>query len=205
MSVKNNAFVAAAATALGMTLTPGASPVCDGLLNDLNVTQFGGAEVDQTGRVMVLVEITTGTGGSATTEVRPVADSLGNVRLYADSNAAISLAKRANLASGVQTKFVRANKVSAIGDPVAALKAKYKKFKTEALASQKQFDLVTGKKTAAEALGWDDATGTPENDEYVDIVARLASITEWDTFNDAKVVSLAASLTAAGIDPATVV
>ncbi len=205
MSTKNNAFVAAAATALGMVVLSGASPICDNLLNDLNVTEFGAAEVDTTGRVMVLVEITTGTGGSATTEVRPVADSLGNVRLYADGNAAVALAKRSNLAPGVQVKFVRATKVATIGDPVAALKSKYKSFKTEAALGLKQSDIVTGKKTAGEALGWDTATGTPENAEYLDIVARLASITEWKAFCDAKVTALAASLTAAGIDPSTVV
>ncbi len=203
MSTKNNALIAVAAAALGMAATAG--PICDGLLNDLNVTKFGGAEVDANGRVLVLVEITTGTGGSATTEVRPVADSLGNVRLFADGNAAIALAKRSNLASGVQVKFVKMDKTATIGDPVAALKAKFKRFKNEAASSAKQSVIVTGKQAAAVALGWDTAVGTPENLEYLDIVARLATITEWKGYNDAQVTALAASLTAAGIDPLTVV
>lgn len=205
MSTKNNALIGAAAVALGMTFVAGTSPVCEGLLNDLNVTAFGASEVDTGGKVLVLVEITTGSGGSATTAVRAVADSLGNVRLFADGNAAVALAKRSNLASGVQVKFVKADKVTAIGDPVSALKAKFKRFKTEAASSLKQSGMVDGKRLAAVALGWDTATGTPENTEYLDIVARLASVNEWKAFNDAQVIALAASLTAAGIDPLTVV
>lgn len=205
MSTKNNALIGAVAAALGLVVVAGASPICDGLLNDVNVTGFGAAEVDATGRVMVLVTITTGTGGSAVHTVRPVADAAGNVRLYADGNAAVALAKRANLASGVQVKFVKADKVVTVGDPIAALKARYKRFKSEAAAALKQSQAVTLKQSAAEALGWDTATGTPENVEYLDIAARLVSIGEWKGFNDAQVTSLAASLTAAGIDPVTVV
>lgn len=201
MSLKNNTLIAAASAALGMVVTVGATPICDGMLNDVNVTAFGAAEVDATGRVLVLVAITDG----AETVIRPVADTLGNVRLYVDGNAAVALAKRSSLASGLQVKFVKMDKTAAIGDPVVALKSKYKRFKAEALSSSKQSATVTGKKTAAEALGWDIAVGTPENAEYGDIVARLATITEWKNFNDAKVVALAASLVAAGIDPATVV
>lgn len=205
MSTKNNSLIAAAATALGMTFVSGTSPVCEGMLNDLNVTAFGASEVDTSGKVLVLVEITTGTGGGATTAVRAVADSLGNVRLFADGNAAVALAKRSNLASGVQVKFVKADKVASIGDPVTALKAKYKRFKNEAAASLKQQTIVDGKRLAALALEWDTSTGTPEYVEYTDIVARLASVNEWKSYNDAQVIALAASLTAAGIDPLTVV
>lgn len=205
MSTKNNALISAAALALGVVVGAGASPICDGLLNDVNVTGFGAAEVDATGRVLVLVSITTGAPGSEVTTVRPVADSLGNVRLYADGNAAVALAKRANLASGVQVKFVKMDKVAAVGDPIAALKSKYKRFKTEAAAALKQIGVVTAKKSAGVALGWDTASGTPEHVEYLDIVAREVSVNEWKAFNDGKVTALAASLTAAGIDPVTVV
>ena len=198
MSTKNNALVAAAALALGVTMTAGAKPVCEGLLNDLRVTGFGAVEVDTSGRVLVIATLENG-------DVRSVADSTGNVRLYADSNAAISLAKRANLASGTQVKVVKADKQTTIGDPVAALKAKYKKFKAEQIASGKGVTSLTDKITAALALGWDSATGTPENFEYLDLVARKVSVQEWDTFNAAQVTALAASLTAAGINPASVV
>lgn len=201
MSTKNNSLVAVAALALGVTVAADASPVCEGLLNDASVVQFGAAEVDQTGRVMVIVSVLDG----GVTEVRPVADSLGNVKLFSDANAAMQLSKRSNLAVGLQVKFVKAVKAGTVGDPIAALKAKYKRFKSEAAAALKQSNTVAAKVSAALALEWDEATGTPENVEYLDLVARGVSVTEWKAFNDAQVVALAASLTAAGIDPLTVV
>lgn len=205
MSTKNNALIGAVAFALGLTVQAGVSPICDSLLNDVNVTGFGAAEVDTKGRVMVLVTVTTGAPGSEVHTVRPVADALGNIKLFSDGNAAVALAKRTAMASGVHVIYVKADKVATVGDPVAALKSKYKAFKNEAAAGAKQVLAVTEKKTAAVALGWDAANGTPENLEYLDIVARLVSIGEWKANSDAKVAALAASLTAAGIDPVTVV
>lgn len=201
MSTKNSALVAVAAAALGVVVAAGASPVCEGLLNDLSVTQFGAAEVDSTGRVLVIVSILDG----GVTTVRPVADSMGNVKLFTDANAAMLLSKRANLSPGLQVKFVKAAKAGTVGDPIAALKAKYKRFKGEAALSLKQQTTVAAKQAAAQALGWDVAVGTPEAAEYQDMVARSASITEWKQYNDAQVTALGASLTAAGIDPLTVV
>lgn len=197
MSTKNNAFVAVAALALGLTVTASAGPVCEGLLNDYPVDTFGAAEIDASGRVLVLVTVDG--------EVRPVADAMGNVRLYVDGNAAIALAKRSNIAAGVEIKFVKMAKQAAVGDPILALKSKYKKFKAEALVSLKQGQSIAAKIAAAAALGWDTATGTPEGAEYADMVARQVSIGEWKAYNDNKVTTLAASLTAAGIDPATVI
>lgn len=201
MSTKNNALVSAVCLALGVTVAADTLPICEGLLNDVTVTGFGAAEVDATGRCMVIVSVQSGVD----TVVRPVADSLGNVRLYGDANAAISLAKRTNITAGTQTKYVKFNEVVTVGDPVVALKAKYKRFKTEREASVKQAAVVATKLTAAAALGWDAASGTPENVEYLDLVARAASINEWKAYNEAKISSLAASLTASGIDPATVI
>jgi len=201
MSTKNNLLVAAAALALGVTVAANASPICEGLLNDLSITQFGVAEVDTTGRVMVIVETTV--GGVVT--VRPVADSSGNVRVYAGADSALALSKRASLAQGVTVRFVKMAPSYSVGDPIAALKAKYKRFKSEAANSLKQSATLASKVTGAEALGWDTAVGTPENTEYSDLVSRQVSLLEWKDFNDEKVVSLAASLTAAGIDPLTVV
>lgn len=197
MSIKNNAFIAAAALALGVTVDAGASPICEGMLNDVSVTKFGAAEVDGTGRVLVLVTVAG--------VVRPVADSVGNVRLYSDGNAAVALAKRSNIAPGVQVVFVKKVASGAVGDPIVALKSKYKKFKAEAAVSLKQKTAIASKIAAAAALGWDDAVGTPEGFEYLDMQARATSVDEWKAYNDAKVTELAASLTAAGIDPVTVV
>ena len=203
MSTKNNALVAAAATALGMVVLAGASPVCENLLNDLQINGFGAAEIDAKGRTLVLVSVK-GVGVNPDV-VRPVADSLGNERLFADGNAAVSLAKRTALAVGTSVKFVQFVSVVTVGDPLVALKSAYKRFKAEAATGLKQANVMIGKKTAAIALGWDLATGTPENTEYLDIVARDTSVTEWKAYCDAKVTSLAASLTASGVDPLTVI
>lgn len=201
MSTKNNALISAAATALGLVVVGGVSPVCEGLMNDLSVTGFGVAEVDASGRCMVIASIYDGTN----TTVRPVADAGGNVRLYGDVNSAMALAKRANVAEGTQLKFVKFAAVVSVGDPVVALKQKYKRFKAEKISSTKQTNTITGKIAAAVALGWDIATGTPENAEYLDLSARSVSIAEWHAFNSDKVTTLAAALTAAGVDPATVI
>ena len=196
-------MVAAAATALGMVVLAGTSPICENLLNDLKINGFGAAEIDAKGRVMVLVSVHNDADGKDT--VRPVADASGNVRVYMDGNAAVSLAKRTNVTAGTQVKFVQFATVPNVGDPLAALKAAYKRFKNEAAAGLKQANLIFGKKTAAIALGWDTAVGTPENAEYLDIVERQTSIGEWKSYCDAKVTALAASLTASGVDPLTVV
>ena len=201
MSTKNNALVAVAAAALGMVVAGGASPICEGLINDLNVTAFGAAEVDSAGRVLAIVSILDG----STTTVRPVADSSGNVKLFGDMNAAMSAAKRANVTPGAIIKVTKFVKAASIGDPLAALKAKYKRFKAEVVTSDKQVVMLAGKVSAAEALGWDTAVGTPENLEYVDLTNRADTVDEWKSYNVAQVAALAAALTAAGVNPATVV
>ena len=202
MSVKNNQFVAAAALALGLTVA--AMPaVAEGLLDNVGVLDINAAEVtDNTGRVLVFVTLLDNFGQEA---VRPVADANGNVRLFADGSAVVALSKRVNLVQGATVSFMRANKTTAVGDPVASLKSKYKRMKVEAVtANAKAVDLLA-KKSAAESLGWYTATGSPENTEYLDIVQRQATIDEWSLAVVAIRDQLSAALTAAGIDPATVV
>jgi hypothetical protein len=201
MSTKNNALIGAAALALGFTVTAGALPICEGLLNDITINSVGMAETDTVGRVMLIVETKVGTVITA----RAVADHFGNVRTYATADAALAVVKKMTLPSGLKVGFVRMDKVGTIGDPLAVLKSKYKSYKIEAAAGLKQGSAVTSKVTAAVGLGWDTATGTPENDEYLDLVIRGQSIAEWKAFCDGKVTALAAALTAAGVDPLTVV
>ena len=201
MSVKNNAMVAVAALALGVTVTAGANPVCEGLLNDFTVTNFGFAEVDSQGRVLVIVSVDTGTG----VEVRPVADQQGHVRLYASADGAVMLAKKCQMAANTVVTFRRFISTGTVGDPITALKSKFKAAKAEETLVIKQQSGLAAKLTAAEALGWDEAVGTPENLEYLDLQDRAASLTEWKTKTTAKKTALAASLTAAGVDPLTVV
>lgn len=201
MSVKANNYVGAAALALGVTVAANASPICEGLLNDLQVTAFGAAEFDATGKVIVIVQVPDGDGGTVN---RPVADSVGNVRLYGDAAAAVALAKRSYLASGLDVRIVRQPRTATVGDPIVALKAKYRTYKREAASAAGSATQLATKKTGAEALGWDTSVGTPERAEYDDLVKRAASVGEWKAQTDGVVTTLAAALTAAGIDPATV-
>lgn len=202
MSVKANNFLASAAVALGLTLDATAGPVAEGLMNDYTVSTFGFAEVDSTGRVLAIVSIDVGDG----VKVRPVADSLGNVKLFSSADGAVALSKRTKMSSAVPVTYKRfVSQSGSVGDPVAALKSKYKASKVEEATAIKQQAVIAQKIAAAEALGWDTATGTPEGDEYADLVKRAATVDEWLTKTSEKKTALAASLTAAGVDPLTVV
>ena len=200
MSVKNFNLVAAAAMALGLTVAADASPICENLLNDVQVDSFGAAEVDKTGRVIVIVEIV-GAGNMHT--LRPVCDSRGDVRLFPSADAAIALSKRSNLGGASVVSLVRFPIERVVGDPVAALKSKHRAMKAESLSADGSVTLAQAKISAAASLGWDVAVGTPEAAEYADLLKRQASIAEWKAFVAARVVALAAALTAAGINPDT--
>lgn len=206
MSVKINQMLAAAALALGVTMTAGRAPIAEALLNDMTVKKLEAAEVaDGTGRVVVFVTMTEDVLGTPTDIVRAVADAAGNVRLFGDGSAVVALSKRSNLVPGSAVRFVRFVKPASVGDPILSLKAKFKRIKAEnATATAKKTDIVA-KQSAAVSLGWDAAVGTPENVEYLDIVERLTTVTEWETVTGTIRASLSAALTAAGIDPATVV
>lgn len=199
MSTKNNAFVAIAALSLGLTVQAGAKPVCDSMLNDLNVTTFGMSEVDAAGRVLVIVGITSG----GVEVIRPVCDVRGDVRLFSGADMAVALSKRSKLGAATVVRFVRFQSVGTVGDPVASLKAKHKATKIEGVASAKSVTLLASKVSAGIALGWNTATGTPEATEYADLVQRQFSIAEWNAANVASLAALAASLTAAGVNPDT--
>lgn len=202
MSLKNSAFVAAVASALGLSVTAGANPICESLLNDRQVTKFGVAEVDATGRALVLVGITEIVAGEPEEKIRPVCDSAGDVKLFSSTAAALSAAKRAGVGD-MAVSVVAFVKAGTVGDPVKALIAKHKAIKVEDGNAAKGTATIDAKVSAAEALGWDIAVGTPEADEYADLVQRAASVAEWKTYTAARLVTLTASLVAAGIDPVT--
>lgn len=202
MSVKNNQLLGAAALALGLTVAPNLPPVAEGLLDNLAVLAMAAAEVpDNTGRVLVFVTVLDG----ADQVVRAVADSNGNVRLFADGSAMVALSKKINLVPGALVRFVRAVKTAAVGDPIVSLKAKYKRMKVEAATAGAKHVELLAKQSAAVSLGWDTALGSPEHDEFTDIEARVSTLNEWRAAVDAIRVQLASALTSAGIDPATVV
>ena len=200
MSVKNNSFVAAAALALGVTVAAG-FPVAEGMLNDVPVAGLKAAEItDGTGRVLVFAGVVV----NAETFWRPVADANGSVRLFKDGSAVVALSKRVALAAGASVELVKFVAVASVGDPVVALKSRYKRAVNELDSATAKRAVVLTKKTAAESQGWDTAVGTPEATEYADIVARVQTLGEWVGVVDALKTTLAAALTAAGVDPATV-
>ena len=200
MSVKNNGFVAAALLALG--LSAAGAPVAESLLNDKQIGGLYAAEItDGTGRVIVFAGFPDGNGGFTN---RPVADALGNVRLYKDGSAVVALSKKTTLVADAQVVFVKAEKLTSVGDPVVSLKAKFKKIKAEKLVALEKVAELESKRLAAVSQGWDAAGNTPEGIEYADILARIATVDEWVTSCAAIYTSLAAALAAAGVstDPA---
>ena len=204
MSRVNNAYVAIAALACGLVVESDAKPVCAGLLNDVQVNAVNAAEVTDKGKCIVLVTMVEDVGGVPTQVVRPVADANGNVKLYADGAAVVALAKTSNLQGGEAVTVVKRAVSRNIGDPVSALKSQHKSASTEAAQAAKPLATLTTQVTAAESLGWDDAAvGSEERAEYDDLVTRKASVTEWHDKCVARVATLAAALTAAGIDPTT--
>ena len=200
MSTKVNKFLAAAALAAGVVAY--ATPISENLLNDMPVKRLDAAEInDGTGKVIVFATVTL----AGSDVVRAVADVSGNVRLFSDGSAVVALMKKTNLVPGAALQFVKFNKSGSVGDPIQSLKAKYKKAVAEsAQAEAKRVERVN-MKTAAVAQGWDTAIGTPENEEYLDLVVRLATVAEWADLIGEQKTSLADALTAAGIDPLTVV
>jgi hypothetical protein len=202
MTVKNNAFVAAAATLLNVTPTAGEFPLIESMVDNIQIKKFEAAEInDGSGKVIVFVTVMDG----AVEVVRPIADSNGNVKLFSDATSVVGMVKKATLVAGCSMRFVRFNKVGTIGNPLASLKAKYKRAKVENVGAAAKVVTITAEKSAAVSQGWDTAIGSPENAEYLDLVDRFNALTEWADTTAAMKTSLSAALTAAGIDPATVV
>ena len=140
MSKRANLFLTAAVAALGITLTAGAKPVAEQLLNDLTITGMSIAQVDDSGRCVVIVSVKDGTNPDV---VRAVAASTGDVRVFTDFGACAGIIARSKLEEGAEVTYVRKVKESlTAGDPVARLKALYKSFKSEKAAALKQKDAV---------------------------------------------------------------
>lgn len=200
MSVKNNALVAAVALSLGVVVAADASPIAEGMLNDLTLTSFGISETDAKGRVMVIV----GTKDAQGVETfRPVADSKGDVRIFGKVDTAVGVAKRAKLDRLASVKYVKLQSTGSVSDPIKSLISKHKQISREALGAATQAGVLLGKITAAVAQGWDVAVGTPEAFEYADLLARQATVAEWRAFAEGRTAALAQNLRDAGIDPVT--
>jgi hypothetical protein len=203
MSVRNSAFAIAAYALIGQTAPAiPAVPVLDTLLNDYKVSELHAVQIDDAGRCVVLVAVAV---GSEAATIRPVCNALGDVRLYGDIGAVAPIIKRARLEGSAQVQFYRKERAVTLGDPVATLKSQYKAFKAEKAVVDKSKVVLDAKITAAAALGWDTSSNTAEAAEYADFLARRASTDEAIAFCAGRVTALAASLTAAGVDPLTVV
>ena len=202
MSTRINKNIPFALAALGVILTAGAAPVSEGLLNDYSVKNVRIAQVDDTGRCIMIVDIE---GAAGATDVRAVASSSGDVKLFADLSAAQALILRAKFAVGAVVTFVRKEKARTLGDPIATLKALFKSFKAEKMVGDKAAVKIAASISAGTALGWNTAVGTPEAVEFADYMAKQSTVSESVSFCTAKIAALAASLVAAGIDPLTVV
>ena len=202
MSTKLNPLVSVAAIALGVFLSETQGPICEGLLNDQKVYGVGLAQVDDNGRCIMIVNMS---GNEANPVHRAVAAASGDVRLFAGLDNAAATIKRMALHADAEVTYIRRAKTGTLGDPVATLKSNYRSFKAEKLVAEKQAAIITAKISAATALGWNTAVGTLEAVEYADYVQRAASVSEWSAYCAGKITALAASLTAAGVDPVTVV
>lgn len=196
MSIVNSSYVNIAAAALGVTVSAGAGPIVEQLLNDIAVSSIKAAEVTDKGKCIVLVETVDG--------VRPVADSSGNVKLFADGAAVVALAKKSNLPGGQGVTIVKKAINKPVGDPISALKSQHKQASTEAASALKPTQTLAQQISGAQSLGWNtDPEGSATRGEYDDLIARKASVEEWKAKCDSRVATLAAALTAAGIDPVT--
>lgn len=201
MSTKTNTAVAFALAALGIATVSAAGPVCEGLLNDKPITALYIAQVDDLGRCIMVVNF----GDSENEDYRVVANASGDVKLFGGLAAATGTIGRAQLVPGAEVVYQRKVKAGTIGDPLVSLKRSFKAFKAEKLAGDMQAADIAAKILSAEALGWNTATGTLEAYEYADYLAKKKSVKEWVDFSTARIASLSASLTAAGVDPMTVV
>lgn len=193
MSTKINALIPAAAAAAGIPI-PTISPVAEPLLATLAVTAIYCAEIqDASGKFMMFAAI-----GADT---RAVAGTDGNVKLYANSLAALRAAKIANLAGKLE--FSIYEKIPTVGDPLASLQTRYKQACAKGFSSIEKLDVINQKITNAETFGWDASTGATLT-EYNDLISRRDVVQQWRDTALTQIVDLAARLTSVGVDPVTV-
>lgn len=201
MSLKLATMMAVALAATGKTVTAGASPVCEQLLNDIPVSTLDVAEVDSSGHAIIIV--TTGAAGQE--KVRPVAASDGSVRAYSSPEAAANVAKRSTLPAGTAVNVYRFQKEATLPtDPVKSLISKHKAAKTELANATKAESALATSMTAATVQGWNTAAaGSAEAKAWEAYVDRQTAIAEWKGVIQANVQTLADGLTSVGINPTT--
>lgn len=196
MSVVNNKYVPVALGLLQIPLDQLGPVIVDALLNDVPIASFAVVEIDSKGRSIALAH--------SEEKTRPVGDSSGNVRLFSSADTAITLGKRSNLPAGSPMAYIKAERATNIGDPVASLKTKHKAAKTEANNASNSLIKLSQKQAAALSLGWGTAAaGSAELAEFEDIAARVAAVSEWSQTSSTRLQTLTDALIAASIDPVT--
>lgn len=200
MSVVVNGYVPAVAAALGLTM--GADlPIVESMLDNVTVVAIGAAEVGTRGKCVAIASVK---DENDNTVNRVVCDQNGNAKMFSDGAAVVAMAKRSNLGAGQSVRIVKAARAQSVGDPIAALKNQHKSASREAASAAKPHADLLNKITAAQAQGWNtDPAGSPTRIEYDDLIDRRDSVAEWKTLTTARVATLAAALTAAGVDPVT--
>lgn len=201
MSIKINALVPAAAAAAGVVIPSGQiSAFPDALLSINQIGALSFAEIhDASGKVMAFANVVSADGSE---NVRPVAGTDGNIKLYANASAALKLTKSTNLTPGALVTFAPYAKTASVGDPLASLEARYKNACSKGFAAQTKLQYLRDKINTAETFGWDTSTGATLA-EYNDLLARQTVLTEWEQKTMALVDTLGARLTSVGVNPDT--
>lgn len=199
MSIKNNYFLPNAAAAAGVVVSAD-NAIVDALLSITLTTGIKAAEIsDGSGRVIVFATVKI----NDVETTRPVADTSGNLKLFATSQAAIKFARGASLAPGAVISYVPYQKPASVGDPLASLEARYKAACGKGFAALKKHNAGVDKLETAVAFGWDTSSGATLA-EYTDIQARVTALAEWRDSTFALIDVLGQRLTNVGVDPLNV-
>lgn len=202
MIPKANSFIAAAALALGVTLTAGRPAVAETMLDQFTVKAMGIAQVNDAGQCIVIVTVNSGNAGAD--EVRVVGDFGGAAKLYTSIGMTDGIIKSAKIVETTEFKVKRKLKLATLSDPISTLKNLHKAFVREAASSLETKTKRAASIAAGVVLGWDVmAADTAEKREDVEMRAQLASVTETNDNANAKVTAYATALTNAGINPVT--
>lgn len=199
MWIKNNYFLPNAAAAAGVVVSAD-NAIVDALLSITLTTGIKAAEIsDDSGRVIVFATVKI----NNVETTRAVADTSGNLKLFATSQAAIKFARGASLAPGAVISYVPYQKPASVGDPLASLEARYKAACGKGFAALKKHEAGLEKLQTAVAFGWDTSTGATFA-EYTDIQSRVAALDEWKTTTFALIDTLGERLKNVGVIPDTV-
>lgn len=201
MSVKNNSLLLAALAALGLTLTSGREAIAETLLDNIEVSAIKFAQVTESGGVVGIVSVATGSGGAV--EIRAIANAQGDVKLFSNLSAVASLVKRCKLAEDTMMDYLRMADTGTATNPLARLKSQHKSAKADLASSTAKVVELDALISAAVSAGDDLATGTPNYYQWQDYGKRKTTVNEVKTWATAKVSELADALTAAGISPVT--